>query len=494
LLAAIFLQMRLIRSEGNAMTNVCPHLSVLSPDQIEQVHAYSLNILANTGIRVESPQAREIFARHPGCSCKSDRVFLPAQLVEDSIKSSPSSVDIYDRLGKVAFSLDSQDPRTYFGVGVTNLWYQDPQTDQISPFSRQHMEIAVRLAGALPEFDVVSTPGVIQDIASNSADLYGALEMVANTTKPLVLLISNFPQFKEALSLLSALTGDLSARPFVIPYFNPVTPLVLNTDTSDKMILTVESGLPFIYSSYGMSGATAPITAAGTLALLNAELLAGLVFAQLLKKGTPVILGHLPSFFEMKSMISAYTPQSLLLNLACAEMMAHYAIPHSGTSGSGTGWGPDLIAGGTLWMNHLTSCLGKAGLLPFVGGNLDSLAFSPTTVIYANEIIRQCRLFCSGFSLDDSSVALAEINEAALSGSFLMSGQTLALFRQMHKQHSLIWPGLSLDKWQAEKSPAAIERLRAHCAKIMDNLQAPADHDEIIAKGEAILKGRLARA
>jgi hypothetical protein len=36
----------------------------------------------------------------------------------------------------------------------------------------------------------ISTPGVIQDIAPETADLYGALEMMANTTKPLVILIS----------------------------------------------------------------------------------------------------------------------------------------------------------------------------------------------------------------------------------------------------------------------------------------------------------------
>ncbi len=474
--------------KGNVLSSVCPKISVLTEEQIEQVHAYTLNLLANTGIRVESKQARDIFCQASGCSSDGDKVFIHAEMVKQALISAPSSIEIFDRCGELAFRLDSNNPKTHFGIGVTNLWYQHPDTDEISPFSRKHMEISVRLGQALNNCDLVSTPGVIQDIACDRAEVYGTLEMMANTIKPLVLLVSNRHQFKDCLDLLERLHGDLAARPFIIPYFNPVTPLVLNSETSEKMLLTINQGLPFIYSSYGMSGATAPITAAGTLVMLNAELLAGLVFAQLIKEGTPVILGNLPAVFEMKSMISAYTPQTMLLNLACAEMMAHYHIPHSGTSGSGSGWGPDLLAAGTLWMNHLTSCLGKVGLAPFVGGNFDSLVFSPTTVIYSNEIIRQARLFSQGFMLDDTCVGLDEIQCIGAGGSFLMSEQTLSLYREIHKQHSQIWPGLCLEKWQAESSPQAIDLLRHHAHKVLSDLRAPDDHDELIEKGEAILK------
>ncbi|MFQ5641037.1 MAG: trimethylamine methyltransferase family protein, partial [bacterium] len=463
------------------MNKAQARITVLTEEQIERVHAYTLHVLSTTGIRVDSERARGIFSKAIGSSSDGDRIRIPAELVEQALKSAPSSIEVFDRSGATTFYLGgAQNSETHFGIGVTNLWYQNPETDEVMPFSRKHLEISTRLGETLNSFEVVSTPGVIQDISSEQAEVVAALEMIANTTKSLVMLISNTQQFETALKLLQHLHGDLAARPFVIPYFNPVTPLALNKDTSDKMLLTIEQGLPFIYSSYGMSGATAPITAGGTLVMLNAELLAGLVFTQLVKEGAPVILGSLPSVFEMKNMISAYTPQTMLLNLACAEMMAHYGIPHSGTSGSGSGWGPDLLASGTLWMNHLTSCLGKVGLAPFVGGNFDSLAFSPATVIYSDEIIRQARLFSQGFTLDDASVGLDEIDSIGPGGNFLMSEQTLALYREIHEQHSHIWPGWSLDKWQAEKSPKAIDLLRKRALDVLANLRAPKDHDELI--------------
>jgi trimethylamine--corrinoid protein Co-methyltransferase len=315
--------------------------------------------------------------------------------------------------------------------------------------------------------------------------------MIANTTKPLVILISEKQCFDTSLDLLEHLHGDLSTKPSIIPYFNPITPLVLNEDTADKIFSTIERGLPFIYNNYGMSGATSPITPASNLALLNAELLAGLVFSQLVKEGTPIILGSLAAGFDMRSMVDIYTPQTLLLNVACAEIMAYYGLPHSGTSGSGPGWGPDLSAGGALWMNHLTSCLGKVGLAPFVGGNFDSLAFSPAFVVYSDEVIRQARFFNQGFEISDTSVALNEIESIGPGGNFLISDLTVSLCREINFNSS-IWPNLTLDEWQTKGSPQADELLRSYTRELLDDLPVPEDHADIIARGERFIRKKIA--
>ena len=59
-----------------------------------------------------------------------------------------------------------------------------------------------------------------------------------------------------------------------------------------------------------------------------AELLAGLVIGQMFKQGTPMLLGMLPVYFDMKTLMNFYDPQSILMNLACAELMEFYGIPH----------------------------------------------------------------------------------------------------------------------------------------------------------------------
>jgi trimethylamine--corrinoid protein Co-methyltransferase len=286
---------------------VQPKLTVLSPEQIAQVHAYTLKILSTTGVRIDSPEARRVFTGAQGTALvEEDRVLLQPELVDWAIQATPSSVDIYNRLGEPVFRLGESPPR--FGIGVTNLYYQDPMTDGVVRFNRDHMRLCVRLGQALPQFDVISTIGILQDIPQKVADLYAALEMIANTVKPLVMLISDELLFVPILDMLEGLHGDLAARPFVIPYFNTVTPLILNAGTTDKMIAAIQRGLPLICSNYGMVGMSTPITPAGSLALLNAELLAGLTFCQLVRKGTPVILGCLPAYFDMKAMLDYYDP------------------------------------------------------------------------------------------------------------------------------------------------------------------------------------------
>ncbi len=470
------------------MSKARPRLTLLSAEQIQQVHAYSLEILATTGVRVDSPRARAMFERALGRAADNDRVRIPREIVAWALSVAPSSVTIYDRRGAPAFTLDAagQDGAR-FGIGVTNLYFQEPETDAVTLFTRGHMASCTRLGDALPGFDVISTLGVLHDVPPERSDLVAALAMIANTTKPLVVLVSREEAFEPVLDLLEALGGDLAARPFVIPYVNPVTPLVINAGTSDKMFAAIGRGLPVIYSNYGMAGATTPILPAGALALLNAELLAGLVLAQLIREGAPLILGCLPASFDMRTMGSYYGSETMLINLACGEMMAHYRLPHCGTSGSGGGWGADLLAADGFWLNHLTACVGTVGLAPFVGGNFDSLAFSPAAAVYADQVICQARRFADGFTLDAAAAGLGEIAEVGPGGNFLTSELTLQHFRQADYRNP-IFPRLSLETWQARGSPRAADLLRARTADLLAHARPPDDHAELTARGEALIR------
>lgn len=463
---------------------VRPCIEVLSQEQMAQIHERSLRILSSVGVRVDSVPARQLLVGASAVSLDSGTLRFPRELVDWALKSAPPYVDIYTRRGEHAFRLGRDNTR--FGIGVTTLYYQDPADDGLVPFARKHMRSIVRLGDVLPSFDVISTVGIPQDVAPEVSDLYAALDTVANTAKPVVILVSDAARFAAVLDLIEQLSGDLAPHPFVIPYVNPITPLVLNEGTVTKMTLAIDRGLPVVFSSYGMAGATTPITPSGTMTLLNAELLAGLTLAQVIRPGTPVILGALPAFFDMQGMGSFYDVNSYVLNLACAEMMSWYGLPHCGTSGSGVGWGPDLLTAAHQWANHLTSCLGKVGLAPFVGDVLGSKAFSPAAMVYANEAIAQARRFAQGFPLDGEPDNHKEIQSVGPGGSFLMTESTLQHLRDAYYR-SDTFGSLTLEAWQSQGQPKADQRLRDHTQQLLRELSAPDDHADLMARGEAFI-------
>lgn len=470
---------------------VKPELRLLSEEQIRFIHDRTLTILGRVGVRVDSPRALELLLATEGVKVAPDsadggrRIVFEPSAVEWALEMAPQVVPVYDRRGNPAFRVGED--RTRFGVGATNLFFQDPLTDELSRFTREHMAVAARLAHDLSNYDMVSTVGVVQDYPSNSADLYSTLELLANTTKPLVLLISNEDLLEPALDLAENLHPDLVDRPFLIPYLNPVTPLVMNQGTAEKLMATVERGLPVIYSNLGMAGMSTPITAAGMLALLNAELMAGLVLAQTTRPGASVILGSLPSFFDMKTLQDFYDTHSFLLNQACAEMMAHYGIPHAGTSGCGTGWGADLAAAGDVWMNHLLSVIGRSGMAPFVSGTLGSKAFSPVLTVYADDVIGQVVRLSEGFPIGDTELDLDSVVDQGPGGSFLTSPLTMESYRGAYYQSKLS-PRIGLEEWEERGRPRYEDLLREHTRDLIQRPTLLDDHDDLVGKGEAFIK------
>ncbi|MBI5840098.1 MAG: trimethylamine methyltransferase family protein [Chloroflexi bacterium] len=472
------------------MNNIRPRLTLMNEEQIQEAHKNVLRVLNETGVRVDSPEILQLLELKLGLKSQDRVIKFPPEVVEESINSTPKIIDIYDRRGEFKFNLGED--RLRFGVGVTALFYQNPFDEKLDLFKRRNFQDLVRLGSALPLYDVISTVGIVRDVPEELSDLVGSLEHIANTTKPLVLLVSDENKFPAVLEMFELLHGDLGSKPFIIPYFNPVSPLVMNAGTVDKMKVAIERGLPIIFSNYSMAGASTPLTPAGTLTLLMAELLAGLVISQTIKKGAKILLGMLPVYFDMRTMLNFYDPQSILISVACSEMMKHYGIPHCSTSGSGTGWGMDLIAADTYWMNTLSLLLSHGHLAPFIGDSLGSKSIAPTTIVHVHEIIDQALRLHNGFQLDDVNSAVDEIFKVGPGRSFLNQPSTLKNYRNGYYV-SRVYPRYSMENWQKAGEPSARQVLREKTQELLSNLPVPGDHAELLGRGEEFIQKRFVK-
>ena len=69
----------------------------LSQKAVEQIHAGSLELLADVGIEVASEQARDIFCRHGAAISGNQRLTLPPKMVEEAVRHVPAEFSLYGR-------------------------------------------------------------------------------------------------------------------------------------------------------------------------------------------------------------------------------------------------------------------------------------------------------------------------------------------------------------------------------------------------------------
>ncbi len=88
---------------------------ILDQDSILKIHDGALEVLERTGVAINTEEGRQILL-DAGCKLKGDNVIkIPAALVEKALKTAPSSITLYDRLGEARCFLEGW--KNSFGTG-----------------------------------------------------------------------------------------------------------------------------------------------------------------------------------------------------------------------------------------------------------------------------------------------------------------------------------------------------------------------------------------
>jgi trimethylamine--corrinoid protein Co-methyltransferase len=108
----------------------------------------------------------------------------------------------------------------------------------------------------------------------------------------------------------------------------PVSPLKLPKDVTEVVIAAARAGLPDNVLSMAMAGASSPVTLAGTLVTHNAEVLGGIVMAQLAAPGCPCIYGSSTTAFDLRRAAATVgTPELAMINAAVPALARFYELP-----------------------------------------------------------------------------------------------------------------------------------------------------------------------
>ena len=305
-------------------------LSLFDDASMDMIHEATLDLLANEGIKTNCKMALEIYSAG-GCDVdvKEGRVKIPARIVEAAIESAPSSILFAARDGENDFTMEGSSVHfCNFSKGVNVI---DVYTGEYRESRMVDQKNVALLVDALAEYDLLDVAVETRDMPDAIANIASYETMVANCSKHSGQSAHGRREAEIMIEMAAVVAGgkdNLRKRPITSTVVCPTSPLTISNETTEPIITYAENGVPCTVLSMVMAGSTAPVTLAGTLAVHNAEVLAGIVLGQLTKKGAPNLYGSSTTILDLRTAaVTVGCPELAMLSAAVAKLARYYNLP-----------------------------------------------------------------------------------------------------------------------------------------------------------------------
>jgi trimethylamine---corrinoid protein Co-methyltransferase len=445
-------------------------ITVLEQDDLERIHERSLKVLEETGVILNYPGAREVFRLHGACVDDSKGlVLIPRRLVEEALQAAPRQVKIFSQSDPQKDCCLELNGMSYTRTTTGLNWIVDYRGIRRRPVIEQDVINWTRIIHAMPYVHLAGSLND-QEEAAKSEEVRAMARMLHYTDKPF--MYSTFSgEGMRWLWRLTEVTQSKVRQPRFLVLSSMNSPLVYGWGQCEGAMVAAELGIPVYLDSGAAAGATAPVTLAGAVVQLNAEMLAALTVLQLHRPGAAVVYGVHPMCMDMKTgMLSISTTEVGLMSAACVQIGRYYGLPTASNGITTDTCTPDPMATLEKWTN---------GYLPFmVGANLNGGVGSLATVgtVSLEQLIIDDDLYGNffrhmrGIQVNEDTLAAEVIAAVGPGNSYLAEEHTLAHFRDEY-YYSPLANRLNSPTWEASGSKDVVERSEARVQKI---LAAPA--------------------
>ena len=451
-------------------------LTVLSDAELRQIQDATWRLLAETGLNVLHARAREALGQ-AGCPVEQhgSRVRFPEPVVRQALAQAPRQ-----------FRLHGRDPtRTVeFGVGAGWLmaspgqrFWLDLETGERREPTLADAQAAIRLAEVLPNIAIAGAVAEPAELDPGWRVVRLAAELVKGSTKPSCVFPHSAAAASGVLQVYATAAGGESAlrdRPMTLGFLDPISPLQLPDEGIGIALAYAQAGQPIIVASMAMSTGTAPATLAGTLALVHAEVLAGLTALQVLVPGTPVIYGGIPHVLDPRtSQCSFGSPEQGLMAAAMSQLARAFQLPVYLNTGLTDALTLDAQAGFEKAASQSLGWLGGADLLGHAGicgadqaGSLEWLVADDAMMNYLRRVQR-------GFEVHPETLTAELIQDVGPGGNFLAQPHTVRHFRTELWQPDPIWVRGTWEAWVQGGRTSLGERARRRARELLAEAPPP---------------------
>ncbi|MCE7734198.1 MAG: hypothetical protein GPJ54_04910 [Candidatus Heimdallarchaeota archaeon] len=408
-----------------------PTFKILDHVQIDSIISQAFEILDSKGVFIENEQCLNLFSNE-GLDNQNGWVKIPIDLIKKSVKSTPKSIQMYDRDNSKVTKISKD--TSFFVPGSTALLILDGKTAKFrKPISKDYIDY-VKVVDQLDNLKLQSTAMISNDIDSQISDLYRLYLSLIYSTKPIITGTFRKESFEWMKKLLVSVRGDeikLKEQPLAIFDASTTSPLNWSDLTCQSLIDAAEASIPSDIISMPMMGANTPASMFSATVIHTAEILSGIVISQLAKSGSPVIWGGSSSVFDMQK---GTTPigaiESMMMTSAYSQVGKSLDLPTHGYTGLSDSKSLDFQSGFETGFGLNLATV--SGLNVIVGAGMINFqsAFSIEKMIIDNDIIGMTNRLRQGITDYENINTVDILNNYEDNRQFLTHKTTRSTYRK----------------------------------------------------------------
>lgn len=452
-----------------------PNFEVLNDEALEIIEANAETVLQEIGVNfVNNPAALERW-KSVGADVQGERVRLPRGLARELIKTAPSS-----------FVQHARNPARSVEIGGRNLVlapvYGPPFVHDMEKGRRyatiEDFRNFVKL-GYMSKWLHHSGGTVCEptDIAVNKRHLDMLLAHMTLSDKPFMGSVTEPSRARDSVEMCEILFGKqfVSDNTVMTSLININSPLTFDDVMMGALEVFAEKNQAAIISPFIVGGAMAPVSVAGTLTQVLAEVLAGIAYSQIIRPGAPVIFGAFVTSIDMNSGAPTFgTPEASHITYGAGQLARRLGLPYR-SAGSFTGSKlPDAQAAYETANSLNMGLLSGVNFMLHACGWLEGgLVSSYEKFVMDADQLGTLHHLARGIAFDENAQAMGAIEEVGPGGHYLGCEHTQANFK------SAFWRSDLLDykpyeTWAEEGARDTMALANARVKHLLATYQQPA--------------------
>lgn len=433
----------------------------LDINEIEKIHSMTLKILSEVGVEIDCKEIVELFKKN-GAKTDGNKVYIDEELFNKALSTVPKEFDLYGRRGSIKIGGDSKIIAPVSGpimVMEGNKTRLNTAEDFVK-FQKLHHSSKV--------MDVIN-PNLIepQDIDRENVRNYQMAVCLKYSDKPMIGFTTSPEASIDSINMAQEFY-DYKDN-VVLGIISVISPLKYDDAMMEATQIYAEKNQPLMFACCSLPGATSPTTISGTVAVNNAEVLAGIIISQLLRPGLPVLYGNTTGSCDLRYVSPAIgTVETGLFIYAAAAMAKYYGIPCRTGGALSDAKGVDWQAGIESTVTMLPSLMSTSNFILQACGVMDSFnIMSYEKFILDEQNIEMLLRMTKGFDVLDTEEEFDVIKKVGPGGQYLQEMHTAMNFRKEHYTAKL-FNKAGYEMWANSGSPSVLENASKEVKKRLE--------------------------